>query len=79
MPNEILLVQYNNNTSTQNLELEARRINDITAFASSFFMFRNAYEIFDMRKHKKITSRKRSFDLYQAAELPAFHFIMGMN
>ncbi|RXK85287.1 hypothetical protein [Filimonas effusa] len=80
MASEILLVQHNSNGfSKPSYERELQFINNVTSFVSTFAMFQQSYEIFDVGAHKKISRRKRCHDLYQASSLPAFHFAIPMN
>ena len=80
MASEILLVQHNSEGfSKPTYERELQFINNVTSVVSTFDMFRQSYEIFDISAHKKISRRKKCLDLYQASSLPAFHFAIPMN
>jgi hypothetical protein len=80
MASEILLVQHNSNGfSKPSYERELQFINRVTSFVSTFAMFQQSYELFDISAHKKISKRKKCLDLYAAASLPAFHFAIPMN
>lgn len=80
MASEILLIQHNNSDNSKpSYERELQFINNVTNFVSTFAVFQQSYEIFDINTHKRISRRKKVLDLYQASSLPAFHFAIPLN
>lgn len=79
MNNKLILVHRNQQITPEFIYAETKCMQSLLAKVNSFNTFLETYELFNVKKRKKITRLKDITNLYYSVEPPAFQFVISKN